>query len=69
MVRGAAGEGGIPEFGEYVTIIVVLCCAVSQSVKHNLLAAFRHLLRPLVRIALRNGFLFREFVGSVGMPT
>src|SRR5271155_3662577 len=34
---------------------------VSQSVKHNLLAAFRHLLRPLVRIAIRNGVMFPEF--------
>jgi hypothetical protein len=38
---------------------------VSQSVKHNLLAAFRHLLRPLVRIATRNGVGFPEFAGAV----
>ncbi|MGO8827995.1 MAG: DUF6502 family protein [Steroidobacteraceae bacterium] len=36
---------------------------MSQSVKHNLLAAFRHLLRPLVRIAIRNGIGFPEFAG------
>jgi hypothetical protein len=36
---------------------------VSQSVKHNLLAAFGHLLRPLVRIAIRNGVAFPEFSG------
>jgi hypothetical protein len=50
-----------PESVKLVTIIVVLCCCVSQSVKHNLLAAFRHLLRPLVRIAIRNGVMFPEF--------
>lgn len=32
-----------------------------QSVKRNLLAAFGHLLRPLVRIAVRNGVSFPEF--------
>ena len=48
-----------------VTILVVLCCGVSQSVKHNLLAAFRHLLRPLVRIAIRNGVAFPEFTGAL----
>jgi Family of unknown function (DUF6502) len=36
---------------------------VVQSVKHNLLAAFAYLLRPLVRIAIRNGVLFPEFCG------
>jgi len=45
--------------------MVVLCRLVAQSVKHNLLAAFRHLLRPLVRIALRNGVEFPEFVGAL----
>ena len=55
----------IPESADWVTIIVVLCCGVSQSVKHNLLAAFRHLLRPLVRIATRNGVGFPEFAGAV----
>jgi len=48
-----------------VTIIVVLCCGVSQSVKHNLLAAFRHLLRPLVRIAIQNGVAFPQFAGAL----
>lgn len=38
---------------------------MAQSVKHNLQAAFRHLLRPLVRIAVRNGVQFPEFVGAV----
>jgi len=38
---------------------------VSQSVKHNLLAAFRHLLRPLVRIALKNGVTFPAFAGAL----
>ena len=50
---------------QFVTLIVVLCCAVSQSVKHNLLAAFRHLLRPLVRIALKNGVTFPAFAGAL----
>jgi hypothetical protein len=38
---------------------------VSQSVKHNLLAAFRHLLRPLVRIAIRNAVTFPAFAGAL----
>lgn len=38
---------------------------MSQSVKHNLLAAFRHLLRPLVRVAIRNGVAFPEFGGAL----
>ncbi len=38
---------------------------MSQSVKHNLLAAFRHLLRPLVRIAIRNGVTFPAFAGAL----
>jgi hypothetical protein len=54
-----------PESADWVTIIVVLCCSVSQSVKHNLLAAFRHLLRPLVRVATRNGVEFPEFTSAV----
>ena len=58
-------DQSIPETAKSVTLIVVLCPHVSQSVKHNLLAAFRHLLRPLVRIALRNGVLFPEFIRSV----
>ena len=35
--------------------------AVAQSVKQNLLAAFRYLLKPLVRLALKNGVGFPEF--------
>jgi hypothetical protein len=50
---------------QFITLIVVLCCAVSQSVKHNLLAAFRHLLRPVVRIALKNGVAFPAFAGAL----
>ena len=34
---------------------------MAQSVKYNLLAAFRYLLRPIVRIAIRNGVAFPEF--------
>jgi Family of unknown function (DUF6502) len=33
---------------------------VAQSVKHNLLAAFRYLFRPLVRVAVKNGATFPE---------
>jgi hypothetical protein len=36
---------------------------VAQSVKHNLLAAFRYLLRPLVRVAVKNGATYPEFAG------
>lgn len=36
-----------------------------HSVKHNLLAAFRFLLRPLVRIAIRNGIAFPDFVEAL----
>jgi hypothetical protein len=53
-----------PESANSRTLLVVLCCGVSQSVKHNLLAAFRHLLRPLVRIATRNGVEFAEFADA-----
>jgi Family of unknown function (DUF6502) len=38
---------------------------MGQSVKHNLLAAFRYLLRPLVRIAIRNGVAYPDFAGMV----
>ena len=38
---------------------------MGQSVKHNLLAAFRYLLRPLVRIAIRNGIAYPDFAGMV----
>jgi Family of unknown function (DUF6502) len=48
-----------------ITETVVLCCNVAQSVKHNLLAAFRYLLRPLVRIAIRNGVAYPEFSGML----
>jgi hypothetical protein len=34
---------------------------VPQSVKSNLLAAFRHLLKPLVRLAIKNEVTLREF--------
>ena len=55
----------IPEFVRSVTKSVVLCRYVGQSVKHNLLAAFRYLLRPLVRIAIRNGIAYPDFAGMV----
>jgi len=32
-----------------------------QSVKHNFLTGFRYLLKPLVRIAIRNGITFPQF--------
>ena len=35
--------------------------AVPQSVKSNLLSAFRHLLKPLVRLAIKNEVTLREF--------
>ncbi len=34
---------------------------MTQSVKENLLAAFRYLLKPLVRLAVKNGVSFPEF--------
>ena len=34
---------------------------MTQSVKDNLLAAFRYLLKPLVRLAVKNGVSFPEF--------
>lgn len=40
---------------------VVICPEMSQSVKQNLLAAFRYLLKPLVRMAVKNGVLFPDF--------
>ena len=39
--------------------------AVPQSVKSNLLAAFRHLLKPLVRLAIKNGVSVREFSQAI----
>jgi hypothetical protein len=35
--------------------------SVPQSVKSNLLSAFRHLLKPLVRLAIKNEVTLREF--------
>ncbi|HEY6619207.1 MAG TPA: DUF6502 family protein [Steroidobacteraceae bacterium] len=40
--------------------MVVLCRPVEQSVKGNLLAAITHVLRPLCRIAIRNGIGFDD---------
>ena len=54
-----------PESVKLITKSVVLCRGVGQSVKHNLLAAFRYLLRPLVRIAIRNGIAYPDFAGMV----
>jgi hypothetical protein len=42
------------------TFLIVICIAVEQIVKGNLLAAVRHVLRPLCRIAIRNGIGFTE---------
>jgi hypothetical protein len=38
---------------------------VPQPVKSNLLAAFRHLLKPLVRLAIKNGVSVREFSQAI----
>jgi hypothetical protein len=40
---------------------VVICSEMTQSVKENLLAAFRYLLKPLVRLAVKNAVTFPEF--------
>src|ERR1700738_3783882 len=40
---------------------VVICSQMPQPVKENLLAAFRYLLKPLVRLAVKNGASFPEF--------
>ena len=42
---------------------VVICSLLMQPVKENLLAAFRYLLRPLVRLAVKNAVAFPEFSG------
>src|SRR6267142_1263093 len=42
---------------------VVICSLLMQPVKENLLAAFRNLLRPLVRLAVKNAVAFSEFSG------
>jgi hypothetical protein len=44
----------------YRTEKVVLCFPMVQSVKENLFAAMRHVLRPLCRIAVRNGLRFSD---------
>ena len=36
-----------------------------QSVKESLLAAFRHMMKPLVRVALKNGITYPEFSDCV----
>ena len=41
--------------------LVVICSQMPQSVKDNLLAAFRYLLKPLVRLAVKNSVTFPEF--------
>jgi hypothetical protein len=40
---------------------------MTDSVKQNLLAAFRYLLKPLVRMALKNGLLFPDFSEALKM--
>src|SRR5260370_18532558 len=44
---------------------VVICSLLMQPVKENLLAAFRYLLRPLVRLAVKNAVAFPEFSGAL----
>jgi hypothetical protein len=44
---------------------VGIMSTVPQSVKSNLLAAFRHLLKPLVRLAIKNGVSVREFSQAI----
>src|ERR1035438_21439 len=34
---------------------------MTESVKENLLVAFRYLMKPLVRLAIKNGIFFAEF--------
>jgi len=41
--------------------MIVICIEMTQSVKQNLLAAFRYLLKPLVRLAIKNAVTFLEF--------
>lgn len=41
--------------------MIVICSGMTQSVKYNLLAAFRYLLKPLVRLAMKNAVAFPEF--------
>src|ERR1700682_4576844 len=41
--------------------MVVICSQMPQPVKDNLLAAFRYLLKPLVRLAVKNAVAFPEF--------
>lgn len=55
------------DYGQSLKIVtscnffLVLCLEMAESVKQNLLAAFRYLLKPLVRMALRNGVSFTDF--------
>jgi hypothetical protein len=41
--------------------MIVICPQMTQSVKENLLSAFRYLLKPLVRLAIKNAVSFPEF--------
>ena len=44
---------------------VVICPQMTQSVKDHLLAAFRYLLKPLVRMAVANAVAFPEFSNAI----
>ncbi len=41
--------------------MIVICIEMTESVKQNLLSAFRYLLKPLVRLAIKNAVSFPEF--------
>lgn len=45
--------------------MVVICPQMTQPVKENLLSAFRYLLKPLVRLAIKNAVAFPEFSGAL----
>jgi hypothetical protein len=53
------------QFCELQQISLVLCSIRMQSVKENLLAALRHLLKPLARLAIKNGATFPEFSNAL----
>lgn len=46
--------------------MIVICIEMTQSVKANLLSAFRYLLKPLVRLAVKNAVSFPEFSEALG---
>ena len=53
----------MPLFVKNCELVQISCPIMSaqQSVKRNLLDAIRYLLKPIIRLAIKNGILLPEF--------